>query len=76
MPNRSMMSNVRVVADAADHVVQTSHYDQYGGDIGVGDVSASSSSGSTYLAEENLFRFGGKEWSNLFSDGFMIFQAL
>ena len=62
------LGNVRVVADAAGQVVQTSHYDPYGGDISVWDVSATPILEPTYLAEENLFRFGGKEWSRHFSD--------
>ena len=60
------LGNVRVVADSLGTISQTNHYDPYGGSIGVNTFSNTFE--GTYYATENLFRFGGKEWNNTFSD--------
>lgn len=63
------LGNVRVVADNSGTVSQTNHYDPYGEDMEVTKVMNSFNNNTPpYLADENLFRFGGKEWSKAFSD--------
>ena len=60
------LGNVRVVADSLGTISQTNHFDPYGGTIGVNTVRNTVE--GTYYANENLFKFGGKEWNKTFSD--------